>query len=61
METLMAKRYLTIYPCLTDPGATEKQRIRHWERCVNQILDEPDEGWKEALQLRDENGLTKYS
>ena len=57
----MAKRHLTIYPCLTDRGATEKQKIRHWERCVNQILDEPDEGWKEALQLRDENGLTKYS
>ena len=57
----MAKRHLTIYPCLTDRGATEKQRIRHWERCVNQIFEEPPEGWREALQLRYENGLTKYS
>ena len=51
-----------MYPCSTIYRATDKQRISHWERCLVTIwkIPEPEEGWKESLQLRDEQGLTKY-
>jgi len=54
---------IDMYPCLPDPKATDKQRILYWERCLVGLwkISKPPAGWKEALRLRDEKGLTKYS
>ena len=43
-------------------NATEKERILHWEKCLEHLWDipEPPEGWQIALDLRDRAGLTKY-
>ena len=49
-------------PVLSDYHASEKERIRHWEKCLVALwkMPEPPEGWAEAARLRDEQGLTKY-
>ena len=51
-----------MYPVLKDHYASEKARIRHWEKCLVALwnMPEPPEGWAEAARLRDEQGLTKY-
>ena len=51
-----------MYPVLKDHRASEKERIRYWEKCLVALwkMPEPPEGWAEAARLRDEQGLTKY-
>lgn len=52
-----------MFPLLrNDFHASEKERIRHWEKCLKGLwnIPEPPEGWDQIARMRDEQGLNKW-